>query len=565
MRQTFRFRSLLKAYTGVLLSCVLLVTSTVGAFGQQSATAPQAASALSAAEREASARLKVETVREVTTALSSTEMEGRGTAQPGGEKAARYIGDKFAKFGLKPLGDAGTYLQAIKFKTTEVSPETSLKLGDAPLKFVEEFVPAPPFTFDKSSASGNVVFIGYGVTSENLKRDDLAGIDIKGKVVLLLSGRPANVNEDVWRQEASQQSVGLNLIQRGAAAIITANAATTARPFTLIARYATFRRVGMPNAPEAPFKLPPIAIISDAAAEKLFAGTGMTYAQTLAKASAGEFVSKDLNKTATIDVSIKREEVTGYNVAAVIEGSDAKLKEQAVIYTAHYDAFGKDAAGRIYPGAADNALGVAEMLAIAEAFAKSPVKPRRSIIFLAVTGEEYGLLGAEYWVKNPTWPVEKIAADLNFDGIGTEVYAPVKRIVGFGAEHSDLGDVLKGVLASTDMILTADPLPQEGVFYRSDHYAFVKRGVPALMFLGGPEGDITVWLARAQKWMATDYHQPGDTVRPDWHWDGARSVALVGLITGMRIANQEAMPRWLPSSPFNRARGTGEPPPSEKD
>jgi Zn-dependent M28 family amino/carboxypeptidase len=552
-----------RAWLALLLAYVLFVSAALGQQG--TAVAPQTASTLTTAERETVAHLKVETLREVTTALADPAMEGRGTGQPGGEKAAKYIADKFAKLGLKPLGDAGSYLQTVKFRSTQLLSDSSAKVGDSALKFGEEFVPTPPFSAEKLSASGGVVFVGFGVTSANLKRDDLAGIDVKGKIVVTLRGRPKNVEEAVWTEEANPQTIGLNLIQRGAAAIVVANAGTQARPFAAITRYATFRRVTMTDAPETPFKLPPIILVSDAAAEKFFNGSGMTYAQTLAKAEAGENVSRDLNKTATIDVLVKREQVAGSNVAGFIEGSDAKLKSEAVIYTAHYDAFGVDSSGRIYPGAADNALGVGEIVAIAEAFAKAPVKPRRSIIFLAVTGEEYGLLGAEHWVKNPTWPIEKLAADLNFDGIGTEIYAPVKRIVGFGAEHSDLGETLKGVLASTDMILTPDPLPREQVFYRSDHYAFVKKGVPALMFLGGPETDASIWMARAMKWMATDYHQPGDTVRPDWHWDGARTVALVGLVTGMRVANADTTPRWLPSSPFNRARGTGEPPPSEKN
>jgi Zn-dependent M28 family amino/carboxypeptidase len=226
-----------------------------------------------------------------------------------------------------------------------------------------------------------------------------------------------------------------------------------------------------------------------------------------------------------------------------------------VVYTAHYDAYGIDLEGRIFPGAADNALGVAEIIAMAEAFTKSPTKPKRSIIFLAVTGEEHGLLGAEYWVSHPTWPLDKVAANLNFDGIGTEVYAPVKSVVGFGAEHSDLGALLEGVVTANGGQMAPDPLPEEGVFYRSDHFAFVKKGVPALMLLGGPAGEVAPWIARAQKWMETDYHQAGDIIRPDWHWDGARTVAVIGLVTGMRVANTEAMPTWLTTSPFNKPRG----------
>ena len=559
MKSSVRLSAFWRASRVAVLVHVLLVTTT---FGQ--AAAPQTTSTLSATERKVSDGLKVATLREVTSALADKSMEGRGTGQPGGDRAAKYIANKFARLGLKPLGDAGTYLQAVKFRSTQLAPETSFKVGDVSFKLGDDFVPAPPYTSDKSSANSGVVFVGYGVSSDKLKRDDLAGLDVKDKIVLVIGGRPKDVDETAWQQEAGQQAVASNLLRRGVAGMIIANAGSKRASYSLIADYLTRRGVEPADAPQLPFKLPPIVIISDAAAEKVFAGSGMTYSETLAKAETGVSVSRDLQKAATVDVTIKREEVTGSNVVGVLEGGDAKLKDQAVVYTAHYDAFGIDAKGRIFPGAADNGLGVGELVAIAEAFVKSKTKPRRSMIFLAVTGEEYGLLGAEHWVKNPTWPIEKVVADLNFDGIGTEVYAPVKRIVGFGAEYSDLGKVMEGVLTATGMILTADPLPEEGVFYRSDHFAFVQKGVPALMLLGGPEGETSKWIGRAQAWMATDYHQPGDIVRPDWVWDGARTVAVIGLVIGMRVANAEASPQWLPSSPFKRETSAAETPPSGK-
>lgn len=258
---------------------------------------------------------------------------------------------------------------------------------------------------------------------------------------------------------------------------------------------------------------------------------------------------------------LKKEKGVGANVAGLLEGSDPSLKEQAVVYSAHYDAFGMGADGSIYHGAADNALGVAEMIAIAEAYSGLRETPRRSIIFLALTGEEYGLLGAEYWVRHPTWKIEKIAANLNFDGIGTEVYGPVKRIVGFGIEHSELGAVLESVVTATGNSIAPDPMPDEKAFYRSDHYAFVKKGVPALMLLGAPEGDTAAFVARAKKWLETDYHQPTDEVRSEWNWDGPATLAVVGLVVGMRVANSDAMPGWLRTSPFNQSRGTNKPPP----
>jgi Zn-dependent M28 family amino/carboxypeptidase len=536
-----------------LVLLVALVAPT--AFGQSGAAAVKPAAALTPAEQKAAALVRVETIRDVTTALSDKGMEGRGTAQPGGDRAAKYIADRFAKLGLKPLGDAGSYLQAINFKSTQVAPESFVKAGDATLAFGTEFVPAPPYTTELSEASGELVFVSYGVVSPELKRDDLAGLDVKGKIAVVIRGMPKGVDETAWKKAAGTQAVVMSLMSKGAAAVVTGNFGTKQQPFSLLSNYLTRRRAALAETPEPPFKLPPIIIASDAGMEKLFAGTGATYAETLAKAEAGEAVSKDLNKQAQISIRVKKETGTGSNVVGLLEGSDPKLKDQAVVYTAHYDAYGIDSQGRIFPGAADNALGVAEIMAIAEAFTKYKTKPKRTLIFLAVTGEEYGLLGAEHWVAHPTWPLEKVAADLNFDGIGTEVYAPVKRVVGFGAEHSDLGQVLEAVVAANGGQIAPDPLPEEGVFYRSDHYAFVKKGVPALMLLGGPEGEVAPWLARARKWMETDYHQPGDIIRPDWHWDGARTVAVIGLVTGMRVADAEQMPSWLETSPFNKPRG----------
>ncbi|HEX8746818.1 MAG TPA: M20/M25/M40 family metallo-hydrolase [Pyrinomonadaceae bacterium] len=535
-----------------LLIATLLSSISLG-WQQAAATVTvKPASTLSAAEKAAASLVTAEAIRKVTTELSAPDMQGRGTAQPGGVRAARYIADRFSKLGLKPLGDGGTYLQGIRFKSSQVMPDSSIKAGDAVLKQGADFVLAPPYTSEQVDASGQLVFVGYGVNAPGLNRNDLEGIDVKGKIAVILSGRPQNADEAAWKKAGSSMALARNLVMQGAAGIVIANFGSKAQPYKMIAGYLSRRRVQLADAPVPPVKLPPVVLMGEEGLEKLFAGTGLTYAQTLAKAQSGEFASRDLNKQATVSIRIKTEEATSSNVAAVLEGSDPQLKDQAVIYTAHYDAYGVDSEGRIYPGAADNALGVAMITSIAEAFAKSKPRPRRSVIFLAVTGEEYGLLGAEYWVKHPTWPLEKLAANLNYDGIGTEIYGPVKKVVGFGAEYSDLGKTLEEVLQATGVQLTPDPMPEEQAFYRSDHYAFVKKGVPALMLLGGPEGETAVWLARARKWLETDYHQTTDTVQPNWNWEGPKTTATIGLIVGMRVANNEAMPSWIPGAPFKR-------------
>lgn len=537
---------------------VTLLSPTVLAFQGAAATAKPAAAKLTSPERKAADQVKLETIREITTTLSSKEFEGRGTAQPGADKAAQYMADRFARLGLKPAGENGGYLQAIKFRSAQVLPDSSVKVGDVTLKHRDDYIVLPPYSSEKVDVSGGVVFAGFGAASEELKRDDFAGLDLKDKIVIIMGGQPDGVDAGAWGRATNPQARALNIFGRGAVGMIVANAGTQAQPFSTLANYLSRRRVSRASGITANFKIPPILITSDGAMEKLFAGSDTTFAQALEKAKRGEKVSRDLGKTGTFALRFKLVEAPSSNVVAVLEGSDPKLKEEAVVYTAHYDAYGIEGDGTIYPGAADNALGTATIMAIAEAFAKAYPKPenrpRRSIIFLAVTGEEYGLLGAEYWVRNPTWPLAKIAADINFDGIGTEVYAPVKRVVGFGAEHSDLGTVFEEVAAATGTIVTADPLPEENAFVRSDHYSFVKQGVPALMLMGGPADEPTKWIPRMKKWLETDYHSASDTVKPDWDWTGPRTLAQLGMIIGLRVANADAMPSWKSTSPFNKPR-----------
>jgi len=543
------------------LITIALISSNAVAW-QAAATAPKKPAALTSAERKVAARVKLETIRDVTAKLSSNEFEGRGTAQPGADKAAQYLADRFKSLGLKPAGENGTYFQQIKFKSAEVLAESSVNIGDANLKHGEDYVLLPPYTSDKVDATAEVVFVGYGVVSEELKRDDFAGLDLKDKVVVMLNGQPTGVDPAAWRRATNPQARAMNIFGRGAVAMIVANAGSAAQPFATIANYLSRRRVSLASTPAPPFKIPPVLLVSDSAMEKILAGGEMSYAQTHEKAKTGANVSRSLQKQAKLALRTKSLEATSNNVAAVMEGSDPKLKEEAVVFTAHYDAYGIEG-GKIFPGAADNALGTATITAIAEAlvrsFPKQSSRPRRSIIFLAVTGEEYGLLGAEHWVQHPTWPLEKIAADINFDGIGTEVYAPVKRVVGFGAEHSNLGRVFEDVTAATGNIVTPDPMPDENAFVRSDHYAFVKKGVPALMLLGGPEGDVSMWIPRARKWLETDYHSPSDTIKPDWDWTGPQTLARVGMIIGLRVANADTMPVWNASSPFNKPRTAPKP------
>jgi len=543
-----------------LLLSLLLVTST--ALGWTQSATPATTRAVSAAEKKLVDNITVASLKETVNALAADDMQGRGTAQPGGDKAAAYLADRFAKLGLKPLGDGNTYLQSIKFKETQFLPQTAFTVGEQNLKFGTDYFVAPPLSGDKN-VNAKMYFVGYGLSVPFLKRNDLGDVDLRGKIAVLRDGPPPEISKEQWKKARGTLNVWRVLIQHGAAAIVTIGQDMETLTFGELADYLTRRQVELDGEEEMPAALPPFISISESAAEKLFAASGVTRADAFTRAQSSDFRPIDLMQNGSITVKLKKAQGVSNNVVGLLEGSDPKLKAEAIVFSAHYDAYGLSVDNRIYHGAADNALGVAEMLAIAEAFSKTETKPRRSMIFLAVTGEEYGGYGSDYWVKNPTWKIKQVAADFNLDGMGTEVYGPVKVLVGYGAEHSSLGSLLNEVAAASGLKVIPDPMPEEKSFYRSDHYFFVKKGVPGIMILGAPEGSVESWTDRLKKWEKTDYHQPTDIVRPDWDWTGPRTVASVMLLMGLRAANDEAMPAWLPSSVFNRERGTDKPAPPE--
>ncbi|HZJ45304.1 MAG TPA: M28 family peptidase [Pyrinomonadaceae bacterium] len=538
---------------------VLLAGSlTATVLGQSLAVAP--ANSLSSAERELSESVRTETIREIVKALSADDMQGRGTAQPGGDKAAQFIADKFAKLGLKPLGDKGSYFQSIRFRELQFLADTSLKIGSENLKLGQDFFITPPYSGDKN-VKGDLVFVAYGVSTPFLKRNDVQNLDLRGKVAVVLEGPPPEVKKDSWKQAHAQSIVLRGLIARGVAGIILLNTGPQEHTFSELADYLTRRQVELADEDEFPDFLPPFLTVSEGTAEKLFQAAGLTKQDAIAKAAVESFTPIMLQQQLSITIRLKKSKGTSSNIVGVLEGTDPLLKSEALVYSAHYDAYGLSADNRIYHGAADNALGVGQMIAIAEVLGKA--KLRRSVIFMALTGEEYGGYGSTYWVKNPTWKIKQVAADLNLDGMGTEVYGPVKVVVGYGAEHSSLGSTLNDVAVANGLKVIPDPMPDEKSFYRSDHYFFVKRGIPGIMLLGAPEGDTSVWIERLKQWEKADYHQPTDVIRPDWNWDGPSTIARVALVMGLRISNDDTMPSWLPNSIFNRERGTDKPAPPE--
>ena len=543
------------------LSALMLTIFLFGQISaQQVATAPVS---LSATEKQLTERINLETIKDITAALSADNMQGRGTMQPGGDLAANYIAERFQKLGLKPLGDKNSYLQKIDFRETVQSPETSFKAGETNLKLGSDFAIAP-FSAGNKTASGEMVFIAYGMVVDSMKRNDLDGVDMKGKIAVMIEGPPTSISKKDWESAKATQLFIQNLFMKGVAGIVFIGHGREENPPETMIDYYSRRQIALASEGESPAQMPPFIFASRQGAEKLFAKSEVSLKEALAQAENNNFKPIKLKQLAKITSKIKTTKGTGNNVVGYMEGSDPNLKAEAVLFSAHYDAYGMEN-GKVYHGAADNALGVAEMLAVAEAFSRMPEKPKRSLVFIAVTGEEYGLYGSKYWAKKPTWDIKKVSANLNLDGIGTEVYAPVKTFVGFGAEHSSLGAMLADVSSVFGIKVIPDPMPDEKIFYRSDHYSFVERGVPSLMLLGAPEGDPQKWIDRSKAWEKTDYHQPSDTIQPNWAWEGAKTVADVMGIMGHRIANSSKMPEWLTTSRFAKLeRGNTKEIPEEK-
>lgn len=521
--------------TSALVACTLLAVACADGLPEQSL--------LESVERG--------TIEEGTRHLSSPALGGRGTGQPGADSAAAWIAERFRAVGLDPAGDDGSFLHTVPFLRSRLSPDASmLQMGADTLRPARDFAVLTTPDGDSLDVSGALVFVGYGMRDSATGRDDLRGVDVRDKIVLTLGDVPPGVDTAAFM--AATMATQEQLSQ--ARALLVAGLAEPDRPFDEVASRLMRDRVTRVNDEAAPAGGAPLVLaISDEAADRLLQGR---YAERKAAAAAGNVDARPLRERVSITLRRSAQPVRSSNVVGLVRGADPALRDEVVVFSAHYDAFGTDANGAIFRGAIDNALGTSQLLAVAEAFARQPFAPRRSVLFLAVTGEEYGLLGTRAWIEANRWPIEQVVAALNFDASDSEVYGPMTQAVGLGAEQSTLGDVF--TQAATDIGVTpiADPYPEQGFFFRSDHFAFVQRGVPGLMLIGAPAG--TEWVDRSRQWLQPggDYHQPSDTVRSDWDFRGPlRSAQLMALI-GWRVANADQRPamRAAPEEPDTAPR-----------
>ncbi|HUD92820.1 M28 family metallopeptidase [Sphingobium sp.] len=491
--------------------------------------------------------------------LADDLLKGRDTGSEGHEIAARYVASQFDGLGLKSAGDKDGWLQRITFQKTEFgkTPATLTVTGAGGAK---SFTHAGDVIVGINAAEPHLdvtaplVFVGYGLENKRLGLDDYAGLDVKGKIVVTLRGYPKGLPSE----EGAHLSATKGKVAEAHGAIGMLSLGTIqsmkARPWTRMVQFADEPDFTWVSPEGVPFNAAPglraSAALSDPAAEAVFAGAPTTIAaiRKMADKAGGEPRGFALKTSVTIKADTVSERVISPNVVAILPGSDPKLKDEYVVLSAHLDHIGispakpGDPADKdgINNGALDNGAGIATMLEVARAMAQSPDKPRRSIIFLASTGEEKGLLGADYFARHPAVPVKQIVGNVDLD-MPLLLY-PFTDLIAFGADHSTLGPIVAKAVAPMGVKLSPDPMPQETIFVRSDHYMFVKQGVPAVFLATGyANGGEKAW----GEFLGGAYHHPGDDMMQKIDWKTGARFAEANYRITRAMADGDTPPQWF--------------------
>jgi hypothetical protein len=496
--------------------------------------------------------------------LASDRLAGRGTGSPGYDSAARYVAQHFAQLRLDSAGTAG-YFQTVPFRRALATEGSSLVLvgrsGRRALRPYRDYVPGPNFSDPHAEVTAPLVFAGFGVTAPERGYNDYRGVDAKGKIVVLLTGAPSSFPSAERAHYANNRIKREQAVRRGAVGILVIRTRDQSFPWDRLVRQSRRGNMRWLDRNGAPADVSPairgVATLSDSAAAYLFEGASQPLSEVLTAAEAGKPSGFDLPVRATLRTVSVHDHLESPNVAGLLRGTDPRLRDEVVAYTAHLDHLGIGEPVRgdsIYNGALDNASGSAALLEVAKAFAALPKAPRRSVLFLAVTGEEEGLLGSDYFAEHPTVPIERIVANVNIDGLA--ILYPFREMVAFGADHSTLDSTTARVARQLGVTIAPDPFPQEVFFVRSDQYSFVRRGVPSLFPFMGMRSDSGVDApARFKEWLATRYHTPQDDLdQPMDLESGARNAQLEFLV-GLEIANADQRPAWKEGDFFGRTFG----------
>jgi len=492
-------------------------------------------------------------------ALANDGMEGRNTGSPAHRRAAEYVASVFERAGLEPAGTDG-YLQPVKFKSRTIDERRSnLTLlpdgGEATTLMLGEDANISLRSDAASSVEAPLAFVGYGLRVPEMHFDDLAGQDLKGRIAVYLAGSPSNIPGPLRAHYQSQGERWAALKQAGAIGTISiANPKSMDIPWarSTLARLQPSMVLADPAFDETAGQQ--IAVtMNPAHADKLLELDGHTFPELLALADQGKPLPRfALPARLRATVAVERAELESQNVVGIYRGSDPARAGEYVALSAHLDHLGVGEpvnGDRIYNGAMDNASGVAAILEIATELHEATAKPARSILFVAVTGEEKGELGSRYFAARPTVPASQIVANVN-----TDMFLPLfplKELMVLGLDESDLGADIRAVAKDLRVGVQADPEPQRNRFVRSDQYSFIKAGIPALaMKVGYEESSPQAEIAR--KWTAERYHAPSDDLNQPVDRGAAAEYIEVVKRLALRIANRSDRPTWNPTSFFKR-------------
>jgi Zn-dependent M28 family amino/carboxypeptidase len=543
-----------------IVAITAAILCALAAIGRVRAQAPQPKTAL----ESISADRMLASIR----TLSSDKFQGRGPGTIGEDLTLAYLQKQFRDMALDPGNPNGTYLQSVPLVGIRPDPRMVLTfLGHGHtlhLAFEKDFVAQTRRMVDSVHLDADMIFVGYGVQAPEYKWDDFKGVNVKGKVIVVLINDPPVPDARMFGGKAMtyygrwtykfEKAAELG----AAGALIVHETGPAGYPWEVVRNSWSGETFNLVSPDKNMHRAAVEGWITHEQAQALFRAAGLDFDVLEKKAVSPDFHPVDLGMRAQLDIHNTLRTIQSHNVIAKRTGSDPVLKNQYVIYSAHWDHFGigpEVNGDRIYHGALDNASGTAALLEIARAYAKLRVAPRRTILFLSVTAEEQGLLGSEYYAEHPLYPVARTAADINMDGMN--VWGKTRDITEIGEGKSTLDEVVAEAAREQGRTVRPDPEPEKGYYYRSDHFSFAKVGIPAfdpdagIDFIGKPAG----WgLAKRQDYTANHYHKPSDVIQPDWNLSGGVQDAQLYFLVGYKVANAPKMPSWKPGAEFKAIR-----------
>jgi Zn-dependent M28 family amino/carboxypeptidase len=502
--------------------------------------------------------------------LASDLLEGRGTGQRGGEIAAEYIATQFELCGLRPAGTGDSFRQAVPLAgITTRNDKTTLEIATAsngrPLVFHEDFVIWSDEQRDVVDAYGPLVFVGYGIQAPEANWDDYKGMDVSGKILLMLVNDPPSEDPSLFGGEALtyygrwtyKYEIAARLGAKGA--FLVHSDAGAGYGWEVVKNSWGRERPEVARDANSPRALSAAGWLSEPFSKELLKWCGHDLETLRAAAGKRDFAPIELTARASAHVESDVRRFETANVLGRLEGGDDTLRDEAVFFTAHYDHLGigdaSETGDRIHNGAVDNASGVSILLELARVFSRSPVRPRRSIVFMGVAAEEGGLRGSAFYATHPIVPISKIAAVVNLDGIPLD--GETSDFVFLGAERSSLRANALRAAQDIGFEIAPDPHPEQGSFYRSDQFSFAKAGVPGFLldpgtrYVGKPEN----WGAeRFREYNQKRYHRPSDEYRDDMDFSGAAKVAKIAFHVAWQVACEDALPAWNSGDEFEAAR-----------